>query len=100
VAFIHGATLPDPDWLLQGSDKFMRHVELTPGTETNAAALNRLINAAYSDIQARAGTAKQTPKRVVRLPDFDFAKSAVLNTSVAGAPGSIPCPAHGEPNLR
>jgi hypothetical protein len=24
--------------------------------------------------------AKQTPKRVLRLPDLDFAKSAVLNT--------------------
>jgi hypothetical protein len=23
---------------------------------------------------------KQTPKRVLRLPDLDFAKSAVLNT--------------------
>jgi hypothetical protein len=39
--------------LLQGSGKFMRHVKLKPGTETNAAALNKLINAAYSDIKAR-----------------------------------------------
>ena len=29
---------------------------------------------------------KQTPKRVLRLPDLDFAKSAVLNTlAVVGA---------------
>jgi hypothetical protein len=31
----------------------MRHVKLRPETPTNAAALTRLINAAYSDIKAR-----------------------------------------------
>jgi hypothetical protein len=31
----------------------MRHVKLRPGAATNAAALSRLIEAAYSDIQAR-----------------------------------------------
>jgi hypothetical protein len=53
VGFFHGATLPDPARLLQGIGKFMRHVKLTPGTPTNAAALKRLINEAYSDIKAR-----------------------------------------------
>jgi len=38
---------------LQGAGKFMRHVKLRPGTATNAAALSRLIAAAYSDIKAR-----------------------------------------------
>jgi hypothetical protein len=31
----------------------MRHVKLRPGTASNAAALNKLIEAAYSDIKAR-----------------------------------------------
>jgi hypothetical protein len=31
----------------------MRHVKLKPGTPTNAAALSRLIDAAYSDIKVR-----------------------------------------------
>jgi hypothetical protein len=31
----------------------MRHVKLKPGMATNAAALNRLIDAAYSDIKTR-----------------------------------------------
>jgi len=53
VGFFHGAALPDPARLLQGSGRFMRHVKLKPGTPTNAAALNRLIEAAYSDIKAR-----------------------------------------------
>ena len=53
VGFFHGAALPDPACLLQGSGKFMRHVKLRPGTATNAAALSGLIAAAYSDIKAR-----------------------------------------------
>ncbi|WP_263416607.1 DUF1801 domain-containing protein [Terriglobus albidus] len=53
VGFFHGAALPDPARLLQGTGRFMRHVKLRPGVETNAAALNRLIRAAYSDIKAR-----------------------------------------------
>jgi len=53
VGFFHGEALPDPDRLLQGSGKFMRHVKLKPGMATNAAALSRLIDAAYLDIKAR-----------------------------------------------
>jgi hypothetical protein len=53
VGFFHGATLPDPARLLQGTGKFMRHVKLRPGTAANRAALSRLIDAAYSDIKAR-----------------------------------------------
>ena len=53
VGFFHGATLPDPARLLQGSGKYMRHVKLKPGTSANTAALNALIEAAYSDIKAR-----------------------------------------------
>ena len=53
VGFFQGASLPDPARLLQGSGRFMRHVKLNPGTAANAAALSRLIEAAYSDIKAR-----------------------------------------------
>jgi hypothetical protein len=53
VGFFHGSALPDPARLLQGTGKFMRHVKLRPGTPTNAAALNTLIENAYSDIKAR-----------------------------------------------
>jgi hypothetical protein len=53
VGFFQGARLADPARLLQGNGKFMRHVKLTPGTAANAAALSRLIEAAYSDIKAR-----------------------------------------------
>ena len=53
VGFFHGASLPDPAHLLEGSGKRMRHVKLRPETATDAAALHSLIEAAYSDIKAR-----------------------------------------------
>jgi hypothetical protein len=53
VGFFHGNALPDPAHLLQGDGKSMRHVKLRPGTDTNAAALTRLIEAAYTDIKER-----------------------------------------------
>ena len=53
VGFFHGAGLPDPARLLQGTGRFMRHVKLTAGTAANDAALRRLIDAAYSDIKVR-----------------------------------------------
>jgi hypothetical protein len=53
VGFFQGVSLPDPARLLQGTGKFMRHVKLKPETAANAAALRRLLKAAYSDIKAR-----------------------------------------------
>ena len=53
VGFYHGAELPDPAGLLEGSGKRMRHVKLRPGAGINSAALSRLIDEAYSDIKAR-----------------------------------------------
>jgi len=53
VGFFHGAALPDPARLLQGEGKRMRHVKLRPGTATDAAALARLIEVAYTDIKMR-----------------------------------------------
>ena len=53
VGFFHGATLPDPAGLLEGTGKYMRHVKLKPGVVRDAAALGTLIDEAYSDIRAR-----------------------------------------------
>jgi hypothetical protein len=38
---------------LQGTGKFMRHVKLRSGMNTNPAELSRLIDTAYLDIKAR-----------------------------------------------
>jgi hypothetical protein len=53
VGFFHGAALPDPARLLQGSGKFMRYAKLRPETVTDAASLARLIEMAYLDIKSR-----------------------------------------------
>jgi len=71
VGFFHGAELRDPERLLQGTGKFMRHVKLRPGTATNAAELNRLIEAAYADIKARVenGSFRENAQRnALRAP--------------------------------
>jgi hypothetical protein len=53
VGFFGGAELSDPERLMEGTGKFMRHVKLRPGTAVDAAALTKLIAAAYADIKAR-----------------------------------------------
>ncbi len=53
VGVFRGAELPDPNGLLQGTGKFMRHVKLRPRDDVDAAALTRLINAAYTDMSRR-----------------------------------------------
>jgi hypothetical protein len=53
VGFFQGASLPDPERLLQGSGKFMRHTKLKPGAASNDVALRNLIEVAYADMKAR-----------------------------------------------
>jgi hypothetical protein len=53
VGFFRGAELPDPDHLLEGTGKFMRHVKLRPDRDLNAAALTNLIQSAYKDMHRR-----------------------------------------------
>ena len=51
VGFFRGAAIDDPDRLLEGTGKFMRHVKLKPGGGVAAAALKRLIDTAYVDMR-------------------------------------------------
>ena len=53
VGFYRGAELADPDRLLQGAGRFMRHVKLRPESDTDAAALTTLIETAYADMKRR-----------------------------------------------
>jgi hypothetical protein len=55
IGFFHGASLPDPAHLLQGTGRFMRHVKARPEELPDAAALNALIQAAYLDIKKKRG---------------------------------------------
>lgn len=53
VGFFRGAEIADPSGLLEGTGKFMRHVKLRPGPEVDAAALQKLIEVAYTDMKRR-----------------------------------------------
>ena len=52
VGFFPGAEINDPDGLLEGTGKFMRHVKLRPDIETDADALTRLIKTAYTHVKS------------------------------------------------
>jgi hypothetical protein len=53
VGFFRGAEIADPEGLLEGTGKFMRHVKLRPERDVDAAALLRLIKTAYIDMKGR-----------------------------------------------
>ena len=53
VGFFRGSKIADPERLLVGTGKFMRHVKLRPGLDTDATALSMLIETAYDDMKAQ-----------------------------------------------
>ena len=58
VGFFRGAELADPDGLLEGTGKFMRHVKLRPEGNVDARALTKLIETAYIDMKGRLKAGK------------------------------------------
>src|SRR4029434_6433389 len=50
VGVFRGAEIADPERLLEGTGKFMRHVKLRPESYVSATALMKLIKTAYSDM--------------------------------------------------
>jgi hypothetical protein len=56
VGFFRGAEIADPDGLLEGTGKFMRHVKLRPDRDVDAGALRNLIETAYTDMRNRVKT--------------------------------------------
>lgn len=59
VGFFRGAEIADPEGLLEGTGKFMRHVKLRPDRDFNAMALAKLIDAAYTDMRERVRAESQ-----------------------------------------
>src|SRR2546430_3312421 len=56
VGFFRGAEIADPERLLEGTGKFMRHVKLRPESAFDATVLMQLIDTAYTDIRERVQT--------------------------------------------
>jgi hypothetical protein len=57
VGFFAGASLSDPDGLLEGTGKRMRHVKLRPDGPIDVSSLEALIDASYRDVVAKVGKA-------------------------------------------
>ncbi len=53
VGFFRGAELVDPVGLLEGTGRYMRHVNVRPGSDVDAKALTELIETAYTDMKGR-----------------------------------------------
>ena len=53
VGLFHGAEIADPDNLLKGTGKHMRHVKIRPERDANVKALTKLIKTAYTDMKTR-----------------------------------------------
>lgn len=53
VGFFRGAELADPERLLEGTGKFMRHVKLRPESDVDSEALAKLVETAYADMKRR-----------------------------------------------
>ena len=56
VGFFRGAEHDDPEGLLEGTGKLMRHVKLAPERPIDTVALLKLITTAYADMKARCKT--------------------------------------------
>lgn len=53
VGFFRGAEIPDPNGLLEGTGKYMRHVKLRPDRDVDHEVLRDLIESAYADMKRR-----------------------------------------------
>jgi hypothetical protein len=53
VGFFRGAEIDDPEGLLEGTGKFMRHVKLAPERGVDVIALRKLIKTAHADMRVR-----------------------------------------------
>lgn len=90
VGFFRGAEIPDPEKLLEGTGRFMRHVKIRPDSDLNAKALTKLINDAYKDMKRRvraegATMTKGKPSSALR----DGAKCKVVAGTHEGKSGTV-----------
>jgi len=53
LGFCEGTGLPDPEGLLEGTGKTMRHVKLRPGAEFPGKTLSRMVQQAARRVRAR-----------------------------------------------
>jgi len=65
LGFCDGASLPDPEGLLEGTGKAMRHVKIRPGAEFPGKTLSRMVRDAARRARARqAADGDAIPEKV------------------------------------
>ncbi len=64
LGFNFGATLPDPQGLLRGEGKWIRHVRIAQAADLNAAGVRELVRAAIAGAERPEGKAGK-PRTVV-----------------------------------
>jgi hypothetical protein len=72
VGFFRGAEIADPERLLEGTGKFMRHVKLRPESPVNTTALTKLIENAYTDMKGRLRADSWLNRRTTKLNAIKF----------------------------
>ena len=63
VGFFRGADIADPESLLEGTGKFMRHVKLRPERDVDGMALMKLIETAYRDMKLRVSAEEMASRQ-------------------------------------
>jgi len=58
LGFYHGAVLPDPDELLEGAGKRLRHLKVKSASEAVRKEIRRLLEAALSERKKVVGSKK------------------------------------------
>ena len=90
VGFFRGAEIADPEKLLEGTGRFIRHAKLRANCNLNAEALTKLIDNAYKDMKKRVG-AEGTPAVRGKQPSGlrDGAKCKVVSGTHKGKNGTV-----------
>jgi hypothetical protein len=66
LGFNFGALLPDPDGLLRGEGKLIRHVRIAQATDLDVSGVRKLVRAAIAEAERPIGKAGK-PRTVVHL---------------------------------
>jgi hypothetical protein len=69
VGFFRGTQLADSAHLLEGTGRFMRHVKISSGSAVDAAALTKLIGAAYTDMKQRVQAQSHVTVKMNKRPN-------------------------------
>ena len=90
VGFFRGGELADPEHLLEGTGRLMRHVKLRPSCAVNTKALAKLIDRAYKDMKERVQVERVTETKGKQPSGLrDGAQCKVIGGTHEGKVGTV-----------